>query len=233
MPRHAAFDKYPLLRDHPFFGAIGTAATDRLCSFASTRTVGRGETIFAKGDAGHTLFVVCTGTVKIGIRSADGRYAVFSLIGADGMFGEMALLDGRPRSADATAVTDCDLMAIDRRDMVPLIRSEPEMAIPIIEVLCARLRQTSEQMEDMMFLDLPGRLAKALLELTGKPGPADSGHTVLITQREIGEIIGMSRESTNKQLRSWEKLQWVRLKAGSIEVLARGALATIVESNAD
>jgi CRP-like cAMP-binding protein len=107
------------------------------------------------------------------------------------------------------------------------------MAILIIKALCARLRQTSEQMEDMMFLDLPGRLAKALLELTEKISSADKRHKVLITQREIGEIIGMSRESANKQLRSWAKRQWVRLEPGSIEVLARDALARIAGRNGD
>ncbi len=118
---------------------------------------------------------------------------------------------------------------IDRRDFVPLARSQPEILLNLIEVLCLRLRHTSEQVEDLMFLHLPGRLAKVLLALTESAKPSPFGRKVAITQREIGQITGMSRESTNKQLRSWKERKLVRLERGGIVMLAPDALATIAE----
>ena len=142
------------------------------------------------------------------------------------------MLDGRPRTADATAMTDCELMMIERRDFLDLVRSQPEIALKLMEVLCARLRHTSEQVEDVLFLDLPGRLAKILLQLTEKAQPSQA-HRVAITQREIGQMIGMSRESTNKQLRDWEDRHWVRLERGGVVVLEPDALAAIARARSE
>ncbi len=120
-----------------------------------------------------SLFAVCTGQVKITAPSADGKDTVFNLLKEGDIFGEIALLDGRPRTADAIAATDCELLVIERRNFVPLVHSHPEIALKLIEVLCDRLRRTSEQVEDVTFLDLPSRLAKVLLRLTesAKPRP--------------------------------------------------------------
>ena len=159
--------------------------------------------------------------------SADGKDAVFNLINEGAIFGEIALLDGRTRTADAVAATDCQLMVIDRRDFLPLLRSQQELAIKIIDVLCDRLRRTSEQVEDIMFLDLPGRLAKALLRLTDAASQSD--RKLAMTQGDLGEIIGMSRESTNKQLRDWQERKWIKLERGGISVLQPNALRTIAD----
>jgi CRP-like cAMP-binding protein len=226
-------DKLAILRRHPLFGGLDAEHLERLSTYATTRTVARGITIFAKGDAGNSLFAVCAGTVRIGVPSRDGRDAVFNLAGEGEIFGEIALLDGRPRTADATAMTDCELMVIDRRDFVAVVRSQPEMALKLIEVLCGRLRTTSEQVEDVLFLDLPGRLAKALLRLTERGETTSGGRKVTMTQREIGQMIGMSRESTNKQLRDWEQRQWVRLERGGIVVLDPDALAEVATTVPD
>jgi CRP-like cAMP-binding protein len=194
--------------------------------------VAAGTTIFERGDPGNSLFAVCAGTVKICNRSTEGKDAVFNLIKAGEIFGEIALLDGHSRTADALAVTDCELMLIDRRDFVPMVTQTPEIAVKLIEILCARLRHTSEQVEDLMFLDLPGRLAKTLLSLAANPKSAHD-RRVSITQREIGQIIGMSRESTNKQLRIWEEKKWVRLNRGGVAVLDPHSLAEIAAAERD
>jgi CRP/FNR family cyclic AMP-dependent transcriptional regulator len=152
------------------------------------------------------------------------------LISDGAIFGEIALLDGRPRTADATAMTDCELMVIERRDFVPLVKEQPEIAIKLIEELCGRLRQTTEQLEDVMFLDLPGRLAKTLLQLAKKSKPTSRGPRVALTQNDIGKIIGISRESTNKQLRAWQDRNWLLLERGGIVILAPDALAEIASS---
>src|SRR5438093_10793829 len=227
----SASDKLALLRRHPLFGAIAPELLERLSSYATTRAVHRGDAIFAKGDPGNSLYAVCAGTVKISVPSADGKDAVFNLLGEGEIFGEIALLDGRPRTADATAMSDCDLMVIERRDFLSLVRSQPEIALKLLEVLCARLRHTSEQVEDVLFLDLPGRLAKILLQLTAKAELPT--RRVTMTQREIGQMIGMSRESTNKQLRDWEDRDWVRLERGGILVLEPDALAAVARARSE
>jgi CRP/FNR family cyclic AMP-dependent transcriptional regulator len=232
-PRPRSFDKRAMLLEHPVFGKLGPQAVDRLSSYAITKTVRRGATIFAKGDPGASLFAICSGTVKISVPSVSGKDAVFNLLTEGSIFGEIALLDGQPRTADATALTDCELLVIERRDFVPLVHSQPEMALKLIEVLCARLRTTTEQVEDVIFLDLPGRLAKTLLRLADGAKRSPQGVKISITQKEIGQIIGMSRESTNKQLRNWEEHKWVRLERGGVVVLAPDALASIAEAGAE
>jgi CRP/FNR family transcriptional regulator, cyclic AMP receptor protein len=228
-----ASDKLSLLRRHPVFGSLDAEHVARLSAYATTRAIARGVTIFTKGDAGSSLFAVCSGTVRISVPSPDGRDAVFNLVKEGEIFGEIALLDGRPRTADATAMTDCELMVIDRRDFVGLVHSQPEIALKVIEVLCARLRNTSEQVEDVLFLDLSGRLAKTLVRLTDAAEASGQERRVTMTQREIGQMIGMSRESTNKQLREWEERGWVRLERGGILVLEPDALARIAVPTAE
>jgi CRP-like cAMP-binding protein len=222
----SAADRLAILRRHPLFGALEPLVVERLASYAATRSFKRGETIFVKNDPGNSLYAVCSGTVKISVPSAEGKDAVFNMIAEGDIFGEIALLDGRPRTADAIAATDCALMVIERRDFIDLVRSQPEIALKLMEVLCARLRHTSEQVEDVLFLDLPARLAKTLLHLSRAAQPSGSGD-ITLTQREIGQMIGMSRESTNKQLREWQERKWVRLERGRITVLAPEALAAI------
>jgi CRP/FNR family cyclic AMP-dependent transcriptional regulator len=231
-PKSRAIDKRALLLAHPLFGRLGPELVDRLSSYAVTKSVTRGATIFAKGDPGNSLFAVCTGNVKIMAPSAEGKDTVFNMLKEGDIFGEIALLDGHPRTADAVAATDCELLVIERRNFVPLVHSHPEIALKLIEVLCERLRRTSEQVEDVTFLDLPTRLAKALLRLA-ESADTEEGGVIHITQREIGQLIGMSRESTNKQLRTWEQRKWLRLERGGIVLLAPKAIATIAAAGAD
>jgi CRP/FNR family transcriptional regulator, cyclic AMP receptor protein len=224
-----AFDKHAVLRGHPLFGQLSADAISRLASYAHTKSFALGARIFEKGDPGTSLFAVCSGTVKISNQSTGGKDAVFNLISVGGIFGEIALLDGQPRTADALALTDCELMVIERRDFIPLVSQKPEIALKLIEILCQRIRRTSEQVEDVTFLDLPGRLAKTLLRLSAESGSAQP-RKVSITQREIGQIIGMSRESTNKQLREWEENRWLKLERGGVVVLDRRPLMEIVST---
>ena len=212
-------DKLALLRHHPLFGQLPLRVIEHLGSYMRKRALARGETIFAKGDPGSGLMGVLSGSVKISVPSADGRDIVLNIIHAGEIFGEIALLDGRPRTADATAMTDCELIVIERRDFIPFLRSEPDLIMQIVEVLCSRLRWTTEQVQDVTFLDLPTRLAKALLHLVRESEPPADGGKLTITQRELSQLIGRSRESTNKQLRVWAKQGWVRLQRGAVTVL--------------
>ena len=223
------FDKRAILSAHPLFGKLGPQVIDRLTSYAHTKTFAAGAIIFERGDPGDCLFAVLAGSVRISNRSSDGKDAVFNLINPGDVFGEIALLDGRERTADAQALTDCALMRIDRRDFIPILTGQPELAMKLIELLCSRLRHTSEQVEDMLFLELPGRLAKTLLWLAENA----SNRKVSITQREVGQIVGMTRESTNKQLRDWEQRNWVRLERGGVTILNPNALAAIAAAEPD
>jgi CRP-like cAMP-binding protein len=192
-------------------------------------SVKRGTKIFARGDPGTSLFAIGAGTVKISVPSVEGKDAAFNVLGKGGIFGEIALLDGHPRTADATAVTDCALYVIERRDFLPVMREEPEIALRLIEILCSRLRRTTEQAEEVMFLDLQSRLAKALMRLVDSDTAGMRERKISITQKDLGYIIGMSRESTNKQLRLWEDKKWVRLERNAVVILAIDPLAKIAE----
>lgn len=218
-----------LLRAHPIFGELRVEDLRRLSDFAATESVRRGETIFQKGDPGDTLYAIGKGSVKISVPGGSGREAMFNILGQKEIFGEVALLDGQARTADAVAITDCELYAITRRDFLALLNREPKLAIRIIELLCERLRRASEHFEDFLFLNASGRLAKALLRLPYREGSA-STRRIMITQQEISQMIGLSRESTNKQLRIWQDQGWLRIVRGGIVLLAPDAIAAVPPS---
>jgi CRP/FNR family transcriptional regulator, cyclic AMP receptor protein len=220
-------ERLAILRRNSLFGQLPTAVIEHLGSYMKRRSLPRGTVIFAKGDPGTGLMGVLAGAVKISVPSADGRDIVLTIMHEGDIFGEIALLDGHPRTADATAMTDCELMVIERRDFLPFLRSQPDLAIKIIEILCSRLRRTTEQVQDVTFLNLPTRLAKVLFRLTADAERPGSAPKVTITQREISQIVGRSRESTNKQLRAWAKHGLIRLERGAVTVLRRDRLAEV------
>src|SRR6202051_4988958 len=228
--RPVASSKLSVLRKHPYFADLEPEAFVQLCRYAKHTTLKRGATIFSKGDPGNSLVAVISGAVKISISSADGRSAILNLLGPGEIVGEVALLDGQARTADATANTNCEIFVIDRREFLPFVRSQPELAMKFIELLCARLRWTSDQVEQIILQNLPGRLASALIRLTEKHKLAPGGRTIAVTQQEISEIVGMTRESINKQLRIWASRKWVRLEHGAIVVLNTEQLQALAEA---
>jgi len=223
-------NKLATLRKHPYFCDLEPEAFDQLCRYAKHTLLKRGATIFSKGDPGNSLFAVISGTVKMSISSPDGRSAIFNLIGAGEIFGEIAVLDDQARTADATANTNCEMFVIDRREFLPFVRSHPALAMKFTELLCKKLRWTSDQVEQIILQDLPGRLASALIRLPEKHEPAPGGRTITVTQQEIGEMVGMTRESINKQLRVWATRRWVRLEHGAIVVLDPEPLQALAEA---
>ena len=231
--RGPAGGKLSVLRKHPYFADLEPEAFDQLCRYARHATMKRGATIASKGDPGTSLFAVISGTVKISVSSPDGRNAILNLIGPGEIFGEVALLDGLSRTADATANTNCELFILDRRDLIPFVRSQPALAMKFIELLCAKLRWTSDQVEEVILQNLPGRLASALLRLTERHKATLGERTIAITQQEISEMVGMTRESINKQLRAWAARGWVRLEHGAIVVLKADPLQALVDAGGD
>jgi CRP/FNR family transcriptional regulator, cyclic AMP receptor protein len=231
--RSVSSSKLSVLRKHPIFCELDGDAFEQLCRYAKHTTLKRGATIFSKGDPGNSLIAVISGTVKISVSSADGRNAILNLIGPGETLGEVAVLDGQARTADAIAHTDCEIVFIDRREFLPFVRSHPALAMKFIELLCTRIRWTSDQVEQVILQNLPGRLASALIRLTEKHRLAPQGRTIAITQQEISEMVGMTRESINKQLRVWATRKWVRLEHGAIVVLQAEPLQALAEAGAD
>lgn len=221
-------DRLAFFRNHPIFGILGPELLQQLRSHARLKTIERGVTVFSKGDPGTSLFAILEGQVKVISFSAHGKYAVFNVLSAGDIFGEIALLDGGDRTAEVVTITDCKLIVIERRDFLPLVHSRPEVAQKLIEVLCERLRNTSRQVEEVMFLDLAAKLARTLLRLRDNAG----GQKIALTQSELAQIIGASRESTNKQLRDWENLNWIHLERGEIVLIDTKSLAAVAGGEA-
>jgi CRP-like cAMP-binding protein len=140
-------------------------------------------------------------------------------------FGEIALLDGKERTADATAMTDSELLVVPRRSLLALLERRPDAAIGLMHVLCERLRRTNEQVEDLAFLDLEARIAKVLVRLAEENGGARKPVGVKISQRALGELVGGSRESVNKHLQDWKRSGIIAIEKGSIMIQDVDALA--------
>jgi CRP-like cAMP-binding protein len=228
--RRASSGKLSVLRKHEIFSDLDNEALEQLGRYAKHTVLKRGATIFSKGDPGNSLYAVVSGTVKISISSPDGRNAILNLVGPGETFGEMSVLDGQTRSADAIANANCEIYVIDRRDFLPFMRNQPALSMKFIELLCERLRRTSDQVEQVILQDLPGRLASALLGLAERRKLEPESQTIVITQQEMSEMVGMTRESINKQLRAWASRGWVRLEHGAIVVLDPVPLRELAEA---
>ena len=223
-------DKRAILGNHEFFRGLPSSIVQRLASHARHSHCAGGRRIFSKGDEGHGLLAVLSGVVKISVPSEDGKEIVLNLIGANEIFGEIALLDGGLRTADATALGDCELLVLDRRDVLPILMEEPVVALKLLEVVSSRLRRTTQQVEDLSFGELSARLAKALLRLAEVQGTITQPRPrVTITQKELGHTIGLSRERTNWYLRAWEKAGHLTLEKGGCVINSKDLVAELAE----
>jgi CRP/FNR family transcriptional regulator, cyclic AMP receptor protein len=219
-----------------FFGTLNDSEIDGLLTYARLVRYRAGSEIFAKGSPGTSLMAVLKGTVRISSPSETGREITLNLIHSGEIFGEIALLDGRDRTADAIAMSDCELLVLNRRDFMPFLQRRPEVCIKVIELLCQRLRQTSGQVEELSFWHLESRLAKALLRLAQEhdKSPATNGSINLrITQRELGNMVGGSREHVNKQLQAWQKSGVIEIGKGEIIIHDADALAELCDTTRD
>ncbi|HUH84082.1 MAG TPA: Crp/Fnr family transcriptional regulator [Stellaceae bacterium] len=221
-----------ILERNSLVGKLTSAEIDQLLAHARIEAYRARQEIFRKGSPGQGLLAVLKGRVRISSLGPEGNQIVLNVINEGEVFGEIALLDGGDRTADAVAMVDCELLAIDRRDFVPFLKANPEVALRLLSVLCDRLRRTTEQFEDVLFLDAPSRLAKKLLQLVEeRPAPKSAGKTQLaISQRELGSMIGLSRESINKQLAAWQQDGVIKLDHGTITILDEHALELCAEA---
>lgn len=203
-----------ILASNPLFAALDRQDIETLSAFASERPMRKDETLFRRGDPGSFMIAVLQGEVRIVIPSAVGKDRIIRVMGPGDVLGEIALLDGAPRTADAIGVTNGRLLVLERRDVLPRLRQTPDLALRVIELLCRRLRATSRQVEELVFHDVATRLAAQLLELTA----THPRHQVDITQKELGAMVNATRESVNKTLRAWETQGVVSLSPGRVTV---------------
>ena len=210
------------VRRTPLFAALDDDAAGALRASMSEVSVARGRVLFDEGDPGDRLYVVTHGKIKLGRTSADGRENLLAVLGPGEMFGELSLFDPGPRTATATAVTDTRLIGLGHDDLQPWLAGRPEVAGQLLTALARRLRRTNESLADLVFSDVPGRVAKALLDLAQRFGsPTEHGLHVThdLTQEELAQLVGASRETVNKALADFAQRGWVRLEARAVDIL--------------
>lgn len=228
-----AFDKELVLAGHFLLKHLEREELKRLAASARLSHHPRNATIFQKGDPGDSMMAVIRGRVKICSHSLDGKELVLSIVNKGGVFGEIALLDGEPRTADAVALEETDLLVLDRSQIMPLLNGRPDVAFRIIGVLCKRLRATSEHLEDTLFLEASSRFARALKRLGaafGKPGADGVKLDIKLSQQQLGCLVGVSRESVNKLLNEWQRAGVIQMTSGYITILDAGALEELSET---
>jgi CRP/FNR family transcriptional regulator, cyclic AMP receptor protein len=190
------------------FSALDEHQRQELAAHARPRSFGINEPIFHLGDPGDSMMAVIVGTVRISLPAPKGREIIFGDLSSGELFGEIALLDGKPRSANATALSKCELMVLDRRDLLPFLQRNPAACMNLLQLVCARIRRSDERMADIAFYDLPVRLAKTLLHYPAQGRPAK----LSLTQRELAEMTGATRENVNRCLREWQRRGILDLK---------------------
>ncbi len=227
-PTHA--QKRELFERHFLFGSLEPGEIDALASRARMERYPAGREIFTKGSPGRTLIAVLRGSVKISTLSPAGKEVALNIIHAGEIFGEIAVIDGEERTATAEAMSECELLVLDRRDVMPLFERHPEIAMMLLRILCRRLRQTSEQVEDVLFRTLQSRLAKALLQLNEDAAAETPGSQsgLRLSQRELGNLVGGSRESVNRQLQLWHRAGLIELERGRVAIRDAAAIKRLL-----
>ncbi|WP_456729115.1 Crp/Fnr family transcriptional regulator [Bradyrhizobium sp. USDA 3364] len=200
-----------ILKMNPMFADLGADELQRLSGLCHTQQLTNGEVLFQKGDPGDALFGVRRGQMRIETGAADGSRLTLNFMGPGDLFGEVAVLDGQDRTADATAGEQTELFVLRREDFLGFLEREPKVAVRLIALLCQRIRWQSERMEESVLQPLPVRLARRLCALA-----EDFGSEVHISQEQLGIFVGAARESVNRQLQTWRKDGIVDLQRGRI-----------------
>ncbi|MFT3716258.1 MAG: Crp/Fnr family transcriptional regulator [Gordonia sp. (in: high G+C Gram-positive bacteria)] len=213
------------------FQGVEPAAVAALADELTEVEFPRGHVIFHEGEPGDRLYIILSGKVKLGRRSPDGRENLLTIMGPSDMFGELSIFDPGPRTSSATTVTEVKVATMDREALKKWIKDRPEIAEQLLRVLARRLRRTNNNLADLIFTDVPGRVAKQLLQLAQRFGTQEGGAlrvTHDLTQEEIAQLVGASRETVNKALADFAQRGWLRLEGKSVlisdsERLARRA----------
>ena len=206
----------------PLFAGLDDEAATALSDAMGTVRLNKGEVLFREGEAEDRLYVVISGKVKLGRSGSAGRENLLAVLGPGQMFGELSLFDPGPRSTTATAVTPCELRTLEHDELMRWLTGRPEVARGLLGQLAARLRRANDVVADLVFSDVPGRVAKQLLELSQRFGEQrDDGIRVHhdLTQEELAQLVGASRETVNKALADFAARGWIRLEPRSVTIL--------------
>lgn len=212
-----------LVRGHPFFSSLPLGESETLLRHMVVKRAAAGQVLFHKEQPGDGLYAILSGRIAFTIESTGGKELILNVLGPGEFFGEIALLDGKGRSASAVARDPSELAFIGRADFLSFLGRRPEMTLRIIELLCSRLRRATDYIEDSTFLDLPARLSKSLLSLAG--GQDRTARAIIhISQEELAAMLGMSRERVNRQLSMWCDLGILEQGRGRLVVRDESAL---------
>ncbi len=204
-----------------------------LSQLAKTRVYKPRETIVSKGEPATEFFVLLRGRAKVTAHGADGADTVINMMGPGEVFGEIGILDGQARSATVITLEECQMAVVDKRAFHGLLKSSPSVAIRLLAVLAGRIRELTTRVEDRTFLDVPARLAKQLLWLAGNHGTGSAARVRIelkLSQQELGDFIGATRESVNKNLRDWSRSGFIKHERDYLEILDLDALRSISEN---
>jgi CRP/FNR family cyclic AMP-dependent transcriptional regulator len=207
------------VRKAPLFAALEDEAAETLIASMTRSHMERGDVLFREGDQGDRLYVIGEGKIKLGRSSSDGRENLLAILGPGEMFGELSLFDPGPRTATATAVAETQILALSQDQLRSFLASRPTVAFSLLAALARRLRRTNESLADLVFTDVPGRVAKALLDLADRFGrPVEEGVMVShdLTQEELAQLVGASRETVNKALADFATRGWLKLEARAV-----------------
>lgn len=220
-----------LLMNCTLFGGLSPDERAAVGAFARIRALDAGETVFAIGSPGDQMMALLSGTIRISVSSSGGKELLLAMIQPGEVFGELAVLDGKERSADAVAETACTVAILDRRDIFSFFERNPSAWPSLVKVLCQRLRRTDQVFAEVALLELPVRLAKTMLRVLNWAADSAAAEPAKIrfSQRELANMLGGSRESVNKCLRNWQRTGVVRISGGSIIISDRRALENIAE----
>ncbi len=209
-----------LLGDCFLFQGLGAEERAELVTKAHIRRFAAGESIFHMGSPGSSMMAVLSGEVRISISSPEGKELLLAILQPGEVFGEIALLDGKERSADAKAHSACTLAILERREVLAFFERHPHAWPRIVEVLCDRFRENTQHVAEVALMHLPGRLAKALLRMDADRRTRSGA----LSQRELGNMVGAARETVNKCLNEWQRRGIIRIEDNAVAILDRAAL---------
>lgn len=228
-------DGRTMLSSIGIFEGLSKREVDALHAVTSTKRLRAHEVLFRKGDPGSALYAVLRGRLRVFTTSADAKEVVFRFLEAGDVLGEVALFDAQVRSATVESVEPSELLTLQRRDLLPFLDSHPRVAIKLAAILARSLRELSQRVEEELSLTIPMRLARKLLALTRSHGRPEPGGGTRIDQRlpqhVLGELVGATRESVNKQMRQWVTHGAIRLEGRYVIVVNPAVLASTAGSS--
>jgi CRP-like cAMP-binding protein len=227
----ALTEAHRLLDDCVLFSSLSPDERAAISARARIRTYKAGETVFAMGSPGDQLMALISGTIRISVPYSEGKELFLAILHPGEIFGELAVLDGNERSADAVAETACTLAILDRKDILSFFERNPSLWPKLVEVLVQRLRRTDQAFAEVALQQLPVRLAKTILRILNQETNSVAKRlTIRFSQRELANMVGSTRESVNKCFRNWQKRdRIVKISQGSIIITNRRAFERLAE----